>query len=75
MKIFRISAILSLIELRRVDPIIPSTRQNCFFHYMCCSPANWRVDFKNGLLLKVSFKTKINTKAFQLTKTKGGKNQ
>jgi len=37
---------------------------------MCCNPANGRVDFEDGWLIKSSFITKDEHEACQLTRTK-----
>jgi hypothetical protein len=37
---------------------------------MCCNPANGRVEFEDGGLIKPSFITKDEMKACQLTRTK-----
>ena len=37
---------------------------------MCCNPANGRVDFEDGQLIKSSFITKDEHEAFHLTRTK-----
>ncbi len=37
---------------------------------MCCNPANGRVEFEDGWLIKTSFITKDKMKACQLTRTK-----
>ena len=41
---------------------------------MCCNPANGRVDFEDGWLIKSSFITKDEHEACQLTRTKVQKN-
>jgi hypothetical protein len=40
---------------------------------MCCNPANGRVDFEDGWLIKSSFITKDEHEACQLTRTKAPK--
>jgi hypothetical protein len=37
---------------------------------MCCNPAKGRVEFEEGWLIKSSFISKDEMKAFQLTRTK-----
>ena len=37
---------------------------------ICCNPAKGRVDFEDGWLIKSSFITKDEIKAYQLTRTK-----